>query len=602
MIERIRSLPQHAGIYQYLDAKGRILYIGKAKNLSKRVKSYFNLTPTLSPKTTLSLRIQKMLSETVALHTILVENEHDALILENSLIKQLRPKYNILLRDDKTYPYLYVDMDEKYPRFELTRKIIKGKSIRYFGPYSSGARDILDSLYELLTLVQKKSCLNSKKACLFYQMGQCLAPCEFEIERETYLQFVRQGIDFINNKKLLIRTLEKKMEGYSEQLRFEEALVLRDRCERIGKSELKSQIDLASTEAFDVFAIATDAKRGCVVRIFIRDGKIVSSSHDFFAVNDSFSLDEAYERAIIGFYGTQKPPIVAPILTAHPFESREWIQEHLTHLFEKKSTIDTPQRGKKKELIELALLNANGLLRTPKTQNETLLEAIQELCELEKIPFRVEIFDNSHHGGSATVGAMVVYENGSFEKTSYRTYHLHQRDEYGQMREMLQRRIEGFESNPPPDLWVLDGGETLRALALDLLASSGVHLEVVAISKEKIDAKAHRAKGSARDILHISDNTLRLESSDKRLQWFQLLRDEAHRSAIGFHKKSKLKLDHHSKLLTINGITMPKIYKLLEYFGTFEAIAKSDYETLCDLVGTKDAKNIQNYYTSEESK
>ncbi|MCK9371779.1 MAG: excinuclease ABC subunit UvrC [Sulfuricurvum sp.] len=602
MIERIRSLPQCAGIYQYLDAKGRILYIGKAKNLSKRVKSYFNLTPTLSPKTTLSLRIQKMLSETVALHTILVDNEHDALILENSLIKQLRPKYNILLRDDKTYPYLYVDMEDKYPRFDLTRKIIKGKSIRYFGPYSSGARDILDSLYELLTLVQKKSCLNSKKACLFYQMGQCLAPCEFEVERETYLQFVRQGIEFINNKKLLIRTLEKKMEGYSEQLRFEEALVLRDRCERIGKSELKSRIDLASTEAFDIFAIATDANRGCVVRIFIRDGKIVSGSHDFFVLNEAFSLDEAYERAIIGFYGTQKPPIIAPILTAHPFESREWIQEHLTLLFEKKSTIDTPQRGKKKELIELALINANELLRTPKTQNETLLEAIKALCQLEKIPFRVEIFDNSHHGGSATVGAMVVYENAAFEKTSYRTYHLHERDEYGQMREMLQRRIEGFESNPPPDLWVLDGGETLRTLALDLLASNGIHLEVVAISKEKIDAKAHRAKGSARDILHITDTTLRLESSDKRLQWFQLLRDEAHRSALTFHKKSKLKLDRHSKLLAVNGITMPKIYKLLEYFGTFEAIAKSDFETLCDLIGTKDAKNIQNYYTSEESK
>lgn len=602
MIEHIRSLPQQAGIYQYLDAKGRILYIGKAKNLSKRVKSYFNLTPSLSPKPTLSLRIQKMLSETVALHTIIVENEHDALILENSLIKQLKPKYNILLRDDKTYPYLYVDMDEKYPRFELTRKILKGKSIRYFGPYSSGARDILDSLYELLTLVQKKSCLHSKKACLYYQMNQCLAPCEFDVSREKYLEFVLQGVRFINNKKLLIRTLEKKMEEYSEHLRFEEALVLRDRIERIGKSELKSQIDLASTEAFDIFAIATDEGRGCVVRIFIREGKIVSGTHDFFTLNDTFSQDEAYERALMGFYGTQKPPIVAPILVAHPFESREWIQEHLTLVFEKKSSIDTPQKGKKKELVELALANARELLRTPKPYNETLLDNIKTLCQLSSLPSRVEIFDNSHHGGSATVGAMVVYENGSFDKSSYRTYHLHERDEYAQMKEMLIRRINGFESNPPPDLWLLDGGETLRSLALDLLASNGIDMEVVAISKEKIDAKSHRAKGSARDILHTDQETLRLESSDKRLQWFQLLRDEAHRSAITFHKKTKIKLDQHSKLLNIHGITTPKIHKLLDYFGTFEAIAQSDFETLRDLIGTKDAKNIQNFYTKGESK
>jgi excinuclease ABC subunit C len=602
MIEHIRSLPQQAGIYQYLDGAGRILYIGKAKNLSKRVKSYFNLTPTLSPKPTLSLRLQKMLSETVALHTIIVENEHDALILENSLIKQLKPKYNILLRDDKTYPYLYVDMEEQYPRFELTRKIIKGKSIRYFGPYSSGARDILDSLYELLTLVQKKSCLGSKKACLYYQLEQCLAPCEFDVNRETYMELVTQGIAFIQNKRLLIRTLEKKMEHYSEQLRFEEALILRDRIERIGKSELKSQIDLASTEAYDIFAIATDESRGCVVRIFIREGKIVSSTHDFFILKETFSLDEAYERALMVFYGTLKPPIIAPILIAHPFESHEWVQEHLTLLFEKKSSIEIPQKGKKKELITLALANARELLRTPKPSNETLLETIQTLCHLESIPSRVEVFDNSHHAGSATVGAMIVYENGKFDKASYRTYHLQRKDEYGQMREMLSRRIEGFESNPPPDLWVLDGGETLRSLALDLLASHGVHLDVIAISKEKVDGASHRAKGSAHDILHVTDETLRLESSDKRLHWFQLLRDEAHRSAITFHKKTKVKLDQTSKLLTIQGITMAKIHKLLDYFGTFEAIGKSDYETLYDLVGTKDAKNILNFYTPSESK
>ena len=602
MIEKIRSLPHQAGIYQYLDEKGRILYIGKAKNLSKRVKSYFNLTPVLSPKSTLSLRIQKMLSETVGLHYIIVENEHDALILENSLIKQLKPKYNILLRDDKTYPYLYVDMEEPYPRFELTRKIIKGKGIRYFGPFSIGARDILDSLYELLKLVQKKSCLKGKKACLFYQMEQCLAPCELPTPREMYMPMVMQGIDWIQNKRRLIKELEAKMEFYSESLRFEEALVLRDRIERISKSELSSQIDLASTENYDLFAIVAGETRGCILRLFIREGKVASTSHDFIPITPYFSLDEAYERTLVGFYGSEKPPIVAPILVAHPFESIDWVTEHLSQLFGKKALIETPQRGGKKELIDLALTNAHELLRSPQPTNEILLSQLQELFTLDTLPNRIEIFDNSHHGGDATVGAMVVYDNGHFDKKGYRTYHLHERDEYGQMSEMLRRRIEGFGENPPPDLWILDGGSTLRTLAVDLLSSHGIHLDVIAISKEKIDAKSHRAKGAARDILHTADKILRLESSDKRLQFVQMLRDEAHRSAITFHKKIKVKQDHHSKLLLVHGISQPKIHKLLEYFGTFEAIAKSDFETLCDLIGEKDAKNIQNSYHKDISK
>ncbi|OHD91834.1 MAG: excinuclease ABC subunit C, partial [Sulfuricurvum sp. RIFCSPLOWO2_12_43_5] len=472
----------------------------------------------------------------------------------------------------------------------------------YFGPFSIGARDILDSLYELLKLVQKKSCLRGKKGCLFYQMEQCLAPCEFPVPRESYLPMVQQGIEWIQNKRRLIKQLEAKMEFYSESLRFEEALILRDRIERISKSEITSQIDLASTENYDVFAIAVNETRGCILRLFIREGKVASSTHDFIPVTPYFSLDEAYERTLVGFYGSEKPPIIAPILTAHPFESRDWVHEHLSELFGKKAHLETPQRGGKKELIDLAITNAHELLRTPQPTNEVLLSQIQELFGLDTLPNRIEIFDNSHHGGDAIVGAMVVYDNGHFDKKGYRTYHLQSRDEYGQMSEMLRRRIEGFESNPPPDLWVLDGGSTLRTLAVDLLNSHGIHLDVIAISKEKIDAKAHRSKGAAHDILHTEHQILRLESSDKRLQFIQMLRDEAHRSAITFHKKVKLKRDQHSKLLLVHGISQPKIHKLIEYFGTYEAIAKSDFETLCDLIGEKDAKNIQNCYTEKISK
>ncbi len=483
MIDKIKNLPKSPGIYQYFDKNNKLLYIGKAKNLFNRVKSYFLFTPELRPNPKLSPRIVKMLSETTSMHYIVVNSEHDALILENSLIKQLKPKYNILLRDDKTYPYIYIDTIENYPRFEITRKVLKGKNIQYFGPYSVGARDILDSIYELCKLVQKKSCLKGKKACLYYQMDQCLAPCEKEVSKELYSSIVEDAIHYIENKKVLIAKLKERMEFYAENLRFEEAGQLRDRIERIAKSELISQIDLASTENYDIFAISYNDQRAAVVRLFMRSGKIISSTHGYININSGFDIDEAYERAILEFYGQEKPPVIAPILVAHDFREKTLLQEHLSLLFEKKATITLPQRGNKKHLIELALTNAAELLRQKRDDNiATPVKQLQELLSLECLPRRIEAFDNSHMAGEATVGGMIAFDGENFDKSGYRHYHLESRDEYGQMRETLTRRIEGFESNPPPDLWLIDGGTTLLTLAKDLLDSAGVNLDVIAIS------------------------------------------------------------------------------------------------------------------------
>ncbi len=223
-------------------------------------------------------------------------------------------------------------------------------------------------------------------------------------------------------------------------------------------------------------------------------------------------------------------------------------------------------------------------------------EKLAELLNLDKIPQRVECFDNSHMSGMATVGAMIVYENSEFDKKSYRTYHLEAKDEYSQMREVLTRRINSFSKSAVPDLWVLDGGATLLKLALDLLDSNGVSLDVIAISKEKIDQKAHRAKGKAQDIIYTKNDVFRLKSSDKRLQWVQRLRDEAHRCAISFHKKTKLKIDQQSKLLTLNGISQAKIKKLLNHFGTFEQIKILSHDELCTILNEKDAKIIKKLY------
>ncbi len=595
--ETIKQLPDSAGIYEYFDKNGNLLYVGKAKSLQKRVKSYFSFTPTLRANPKLSLRITRMIEQTESMNYILVNSEHDALILENSLIKQLNPKYNILLRDDKTYPYIYIDTSEKYPRFEITRKIIKDRDIVYFGPYSVGARDILNSIYEMCKLVQKKGSLKSKKLCLYHQIDKCLGPCEIEIPETVYQKEVDLAYELIKNKKLLVKKLEDKMSFYSENLRFEEALELRDRIERITRSEIKSEIDFATNEDYDIFAIAHSDARAVVVRLFMRDGKIISSTHDFIPLNEGFDEDELYQRVLINFYKDEKPPIIAPILVASEFEGLGLLEEHLSRVFEKKASIKKPKQGKRKQLIELAILNANELLKKDKiTNDKKVLYEIKELCNLERVPNRVEVFDNSHMSGVATVGAMIVYENGAFDKKSYRTYHLDAKDEYAQMRETLTRRVESFSKNSPPDLWIIDGGSTLLKLAFEIIESSGVFIDAIAISKEKIDAKSHRAKGKADDIIHTKDELFKLKHSDKRLQWVQNLRDEAHRCAIGFHKKTKVKLDNESKLLKLKGISQAKVVKLLSHFGTYEALKLTTLDEIASVLNEKDAKIIKNIY------
>lgn len=594
----LKQLPQSAGVYQYFDKDQKLLYVGKAKNLSKRVRSYFSFTPTLRPNPKNSIRITKMIEQAEFLEYIVVNSEHDALILENSLIKQLNPKYNILLRDDKTYPYIFIDNSQPYPRVEITRKVLPSKNITYFGPYSVGAKDIVDSVYELCKLVQKKSCLKSKQACLYYQIDKCFAPCELHVEKNVYEKELNKAIKLIKNKKNLIKELEKKMLFYAQNLRFEEAKELRDRIEKISKSQLHTEIDLATKENLDIFVLHHEQNRAVVVKMFLRDGKIISSSHTFLHLHNGFDEDEIYKRAIVEFYKNTQPPITPTILTEKKFEDIEAVTEYVSEVFNKKITITTPSRGKKKQLIELAKLNAKELLKKDKKSNFMQTQKdVKKLFKLEKLPNRVEVFDNSHMFGVATVGAMAVWENGSFIKKDYRTYHLHVRDEYSQMKELLSRRVESFFKNPPPDLWVLDGGDTLLKLAVDILSSNGVSLDVIAISKEKIDAKAHRAKGKANDIIYTKDEVFKLLNSDKRLQWVQNLRDEAHKTAINFHKKTKLKLDNESKLLTLHGISEAKVKKLLNHFGTFEAIKNANVEQICDILNIKDAKTVKNFYS-----
>jgi excinuclease ABC subunit C len=586
MKQTIQDLPTSAGVYQYFDRQGKLLYVGKAKNLKNRVKSYWRFSPQLNPNPNQSSRIIKMLHEAQSLEYIVVQTEEDALILENSLIKQLKPKYNILLRDDKTYPYIYIDESVDYPRFELTRKVVKGKNITYYGPFPTGGKALFDALYEIYPLVQKKSCLREGKACLFYQIKKCLAPCEEKVTPQEYSNIVSQAKESIAKRKKLITTLEEKMTNLAMQERYEEAASMRDTIHAVSSLTISSNIDLANELDLDIFAIRNGDERGVIVKLFMRKGKIISSTYTYFRHTHIFDENEAYKQALLEFYTVDTPNVSKQILTAHTFEDNQQVALTLSSRFNKKIEILTPQRGAKAKLISLALQNCEELLR--KKQSDTLMEQkIADLFELSVIPYRIETFDNSHMMGVATVGGMIVWDEGKWDKNSYRRYELKARDEYGQMKEMLTRRIAKFSEHSAPDLWILDGGQANLNLAKSLLKASNVNLDVIAIAKEKLDSKAHRAKGAAKDILYTSQGIIELKPNDKRLHWIQRQRDEAHRYAITYHQNKKRKEDTQISLLNKKGIGKATVKKLIDYFGTFEAIEKATYKDLVSVTNKK---------------
>jgi excinuclease ABC subunit C len=586
----VQNLPASAGVYQYFDTTGKLLYVGKAKNLKNRVKSYWRFAPEFTPNPTQSPRILKMLLEADKLEYIVVETEEDALILENSLIKQLKPKYNILLRDDKTYPYIYIDESQEYPRFEITRKVVKGKNITYYGPFPTGGRALLDALYEVYPLVQKKSCLREGKACLFYQIKKCLAPCEGKVTPEAYGEIVTQAKTSIIKRKKLISTLEEKMTSLAMQERYEEAGSMRDTIQAISSLTISSNIDLANQMNLDIFAIQNGDERGVIVKLFMRDGKIISSAHSYFRHTHIFDENEAYKQALLEFYTIDTPNVSKQVLTAHVFEDSQQVAHTLSTRFDKKIEVLTPQRGSKAKLIALAVQNCAELLRIK--QSDTVMEQkIADLFDLTVIPYRIETFDNSHLMGAATVGGMIVWDEAKWNKSAYRRYELHERDEYGQMKEMLSRRIANFKDHPAPDLWILDGGQANLNLARQLLKEKNVNLDVIAIAKEKLDAKAHRAKGAAKDLIYTLDGLIELKPNDKRLHWVQRQRDEAHRYAITYHQNKKRKEDTQVSLLNKKGIGKATVKKLIDYFGTFEAIESASKEDI-ERVTNKKISNI----------
>lgn len=571
--DKIKQTPHTSGIYQYFDENNRILYIGKAKNLNKRIRRYFNLSgDSIAPAANVSHRIAIMVKQIANLQTIITQDEKDALILENSLIKQLKPKYNILLRDDKTYPYILIDKNAEFARLEIVRKITNDKNHIYFGPYSSGVRDIIDSIHEICPLVQKKSCLKGKKSCLFYQIKRCFAPCEGRITKEKYDEILQNAINLLNNPSKLLTILEAKMQFFAQNLQFEEANKIKQKIAKIKQNASISSIDLAKLYNCDIFAIESDAQKSVLAKIFMRNGKVIFS--DNFFINHSqneLDLDALYTQILLNHYKNNPPYKLDSILLPIDLSDGEILGEFFKQNFGKSIRILNPKNGEKKQLITLAKNNAKNILENSHSTSETkLLESIKTLLNLQNLPNRIEVFDTSHLQGNNAVGSKIVYENGDFCKDSYKRYNLDGSDEYTQMSELLSRRAKSFYKDSVPDLWLLDGGKAQIKIAQEIVASSGANIDIVAISKEKVNHKAYRAKGGARDILRTYELEIRLDKNDLRLLFMQKLRDEAHRFAISFHRQKRQKSLYKSKLA--DKYSTAQLQKLLNYFGDFSTL------------------------------
>lgn len=597
LIDDILALPKNPGVYEYFDKDGKLLYVGKAKNLKNRVRSYFSFSPTLSPNPRLSMRIARMINQSVHLEYIITDSESDALILENSFIKQLKPKYNILLRDDKTYPYIYIDLSLDFPRFEITRKVIKGKNVRYFGPYFKGSKEILNALYLKFPLVQKKSCIKGKKACLFYQIKRCNAPCENKILQEQYSKIVDDAIKDMQNPASLVPFLQNLMINYANNENYEEAAIVRDQIQTIKDMQIKVEVDLAKLEDFDVIAIKADKNIVCSVIFNIRNGKISNSRHIISMVENASinEINELYKQIIIEAYPKESPINSTKIYTYEDFEDKELVAEILSKRHMVKFKIQTPKIGEKRKICDIAYKNCDlQIQKHLKNSNYELLNDIKQTFDLNNTPFRIEIFDNSHMQGVANVGSMVSFELDHFIKDAYRHAHLQSKNDYDQMNEFLTLRAKRFDKLNPPDLWIIDGGQALLDLASLIIQSSGANVDVIAISKEKIDAKAYRAKGNAKDKIYTKNGVFKFETNSKILQFIQKLRDEAHRFAISFHQKTKRKMDLNSSKMKNLRISDGSIKKLLNYYGSFDKIYEASFEEIKSLTNIKVANKIKN--------
>ena len=585
----IKVAPEKPGVYRMIDENEKVLYVGKAKNIKKRIVAYSHINK-------LPVRLQRMVSEIHRMEFIIVENEAKALLLENELIKKLEPKYNILLKDDKTFPHLVIDVESDFPALRKYRGKRNDKS-KYFGPFASvlAVNNVLDTVQKafLLRSCQDYVFHNRERPCLQYQIKRCSAPCVGKISREDYHKLVREAVDFLDGKNTKIQEeLSQKMQEASDNLEFEKAVVLRDRIRALTNVQNGTMVEYANINSCDFVALARKGNMVCIQVFFIRSGQNCGNVPYFPKQIQDAEDGEILEAFLSSFYGEHVPP--KEIVLSMELENKEFLEEALS------AHINTYQKGPKAKLIQTALNNAYASIDRKVAMEASVkanLEEMARVFDLPRLPKRIEIYDNSHIQGSYAIGAMVVATPDGFDKKSYRTFNIKNpditNDDFAMMKEVLTRRFERMSDENRPDVILLDGGlGQLHAVheALKDYDLSGI--SIIAISKGP-------DRNAGKEFYHqVGKESFALPYQSAIAFYLQNLRDEAHRFAIGTHRKKRAKSITKSRLDEVEGIGAKRKRDLLNHFGSVEAISQAlpkDIEKV-EGISKKTAEKIYNYF------
>lgn len=581
------GFPDQPGVYIMKDDRDRIIYIGKAKNLKKRIKQYFRNKDNLDVKT------QVLVSQIANIEYIVTETELEALILECSLIKKHRPRYNILLKDDKNFPYIRVTMEEDYPRLTLARKMKRDGS-SYFGPYRSSyyvkqTIDAINRLFKVRTCSKKIGPRNRDRACLNYHIGRCMAPCQGGVSREEYRGIIRQICLFLSHRLgELISMLEKEMEQASRNLDFEKAARIRDQIEAFKAMAEKQIVVTTSRTDQDVLAFARSGNSACMQVFFIRDGKLLEREHYFLEDIEGVSDRRLMTEFVKRFYSATAF-IPREILLGCDIDEKDIIRQWLRGKKGGAVDLKVPQRGDKKQIVEMAKENAVQLLdnfsEKMKREREEAYGALEELYNvlaLDEFPFRIEAFDISNIQGVQQVGSMVVFEEGRPKKNDYRRYKLKEGfgpDDYRSMREMVERRYKkciGNDGEELPQLVLVDGGRGQVSAVEQALRELGLDLTVCGMVKDD----RHRTRGIIRNGSEIS-----LEGYKKAYRLVASIQEEAHRFAVSYHRSLRSSVQVRSALDGIKGIGQKRRKALLQHFGDINKIKEANVEQLAAVEG-----------------
>ena len=606
--EELKKLPGKPGVYLMHDEKDAIIYVGKAISLKNRVRQYFQSSRNKGAK------IEQMVTHISRFEYIVTDSELEALVLECNLIKEHRPKYNTMLMDDKTYPFIKVTVNEPFPRVMMARRMKKDKA-KYFGPYTS-AGAVKDTIELIRKLYHIRSCnrslpkdIGKERPCLNYHIHQCYAPCQGYISREEYRKSIDEVVRFLNgNYDPILKELEEKMLDASENLEFEKAIEYRELLASVQKIAQKQKITDTAGDDRDIIAMASEGEDAVVQVFFIRGGRLIGRDHFYLKIAENDTKSEILSSFIKQFYAGA-PYIPAELMLPEEIEDQEIIEEWLTTRREHKVRLRIPKKGTKEKLVELAQKNAQMVLKNDKERlKREEGRTIGAVKELEKILgltgiIRMEAYDISNTNGFDSVGSMVVYEHGKPKRNDYRKFKIKSvqgPDDYASMNEVLTRRFEhglrerqdesetgGFQAFP--DLIMMDGGRGQVNIALEVLEKLNLHIPVCGMVKDD----NHRTRG-----LYFNNVELPIDRNSECFRLITRIQDEAHRFAITFHRQLRSKGQVHSILDDIPGVGPARRKDLMRSFENIEAIRNATVDDLKELpsMNEKSAQEVYKFF------